>query len=587
MQIRSSKHEIRVKFKWPNKKIQKADLFVPCFEILGFGFVSNFGIRISDSLERGMSRTILCLATALVLVTLSLGVMITRYRALGSEVLVPRGPGTWKVTLLVSGTSTEKAARLLTVTPLHFNRQQICQEYCHSDEFFDKPPAARHPERRQVLWTQRATVPSGPFRARYEFYCKLDVHRPTAPMNKLTKTLYAPPHPGEYLAGESRVECDHSEIAALARRLTAEHPDPADQVEALFQYVDQKIGKEPSLGGPGLTAAECLRNGRGDSAAKSRLLVALCRNRGIPARLVTGLTLARGKGQEQVAHYWVEAWLRDQWKPMCPFHHYDGHIPATYLVLGYGEVPIARGRNVRDLDYAFLAEQNHPLEEDASVDPSVARRFFKAISLDTLAPPEARLVEFLLLLPVAALIVCLFRNVIGLISFGTFAPALVGLAFRELESLPGIFVFVSIVLLGWGMRRVMDYYHLLQVPRSAFMLSLVVVTLITGIVAANFQDLPATKFIPLFPMVILTGMIERFWTLEVEDGTIASFKTLLATMVIAASISLILGLHALVDFMFHFPETLGLVMAAQLLLGRYTGYRLSELVRFRDFAISH
>ena len=30
------------------------------------------------------------------------------------------------------------------------------------------------------------------------------------------------------------------------------------------------------------------------------------------------------------------------------------------------------------------------------------------------------------------------------------------------------------------------------------------------------------------------------------------------------------------------PETLGLVMAAQLLIGRYTGYRLVELWRFRD-----
>uniref|UniRef100_UPI00397ADEAF 7TM domain-containing protein n=1 Tax=Salmonella sp. SAL4436 TaxID=3159891 RepID=UPI00397ADEAF len=30
-------------------------------------------------------------------------------------------------------------------------------------------------------------------------------------------------------------------------------------------------------------------------------------------------------------------------------------------------------------------------------------------------------------------------------------------------------------------------------------------------------------------------------------------------------------------------ETVGLVMAALLLLGRYTGYRLTELYRFRDF----
>src|SRR4029077_13940593 len=128
-------------------------------------------------------------------------------------------------------------------------------------------------------------------------------------------------------------------------------------------------------------------------------------------------------------------------------------------------------------------------------------------------------------------------------------------------------------------------YHLLQVPRTAFLLSLVVIMLIATIIAANYQNSPvaATQYVSLFPMVILTGMIERFWTLETEDSTASSFRTLLGTMLIAASIGLFLSLHAVVRHMFRYPETLGLIMAMQLLLGRYTGYKLSELFRFRDF----
>ena len=41
----------------------------------------------------------------------------------------------------------------------------------------------------------------------------------------------------------------------------------------------------------------------------------------------------------------------------------------------------------------------------------------------------------------------------------------------------------------------------------------------------------------------------------------------------------------MVDHMFRFPETLGFIMAGQLIIGRYTGYRLSELFRFREFAV--
>jgi hypothetical protein len=70
--------------------------------------------------------------------------------------------------------------------------------------------------------------------------------------------------------------------------------------------------------------------------------------------------------------------------------------------------------------------------------------------------------------------------------------------------------------------------------------------------------------------------------LESEDGTHASFKALLGTFVVAATISLALGPDPVSATLFAFPELLGLVVAAQFLLGRYTGYRLSELYRFHD-----
>src|SRR5207237_9672610 len=96
-------------------------------------------------------------------------------------------------------------------------------------------------------------------------------------------------------------------------------------------------------------------------------------------------------------------------------------------------------------------------------------------------------------------------------------------------------------------------------------------------------QLAAPQYVPPFPMVILPGMIDRFWTLETEDSTSSSFRTLLGTMLIAASVGLFVGLRAVVNHMFRYPETLGLIMAAQLMLGRYTGYKVSELFRFRDF----
>jgi hypothetical protein len=237
------------------------------------------------------------------------------------------------------------------------------------------------------------------------------------------------------------------------------------------------------------------------------------------------------------------------------------------------------------LNYAFLVQRADPADP-ADTPPSAARRFFRAVSFHRLPPAEQRFVEFLLLVPLAALMVCVYRNVIGVGSFGTFAPALLGLAFRELHSLPGLAAFGAIVVAGWLLRRGLNRFHLLQVPRTAVLLSLVVLMVVAATVAANHHNPPlaATQYVSLFPMVILTSMIERFWTLEAEDGTGSSFRTLMGTIVMAASIALVLSLRGVADHLFRYPETVGIVMAAQLLLGRYTGYKLSELVRFRDLA---
>lgn len=210
--------------------------------------------------------------------------------------------------------------------------------------------------------------------------------------------------------------------------------------------------------------------------------------------------------------------------------------------------------------------------------------WFDGIALTELPLAERHLVEFLLLLPVAALVICFYRNIIGLVSFGTFAPALVGLCFRERSSLPGMSVFLGLLLAGWLIRRRLDRLHLLQAPRASIVLSLVVAMLVVFVAVASRWHVAVTKYVSLFPVIILAGMIERFWLLEADGGVSASFKTLLGTLVIAVSVALVTGMPWLSRWLMRYPEAIGFAMAGQVLLGRFTGYRVSELWRFRHLA---
>jgi hypothetical protein len=176
------------------------------------------------------------------------------------------------------------------------------------------------------------------------------------------------------------------------------------------------------------------------------------------------------------------------------------------------------------------------------------------------------------------------RNVVGFATFGTFMPILVALAFRETQLLWGIVLFSLIVVTGLVVRRLLERMKLLLVPRIAVMLTVVVFILATSSLVAFGTGLERALSVALFPIVIMTMMIERMSVVWEESGLRSAMQQALGSLAVASLAYLIFNVALVQHLAFVFPELLLVVLAAMLLLGRYTGYRLSELVRFRSFA---
>jgi transglutaminase-like putative cysteine protease len=539
-----------------------------------------------------MSRTGFTVAIAAVLTVLSLATLLVRRYMLGDEINGPRGASTWRVTLDVTGTLPPDHTALITLPPLDFRGQHVYDERFDSAELSPHLVHARTSGRREVVWQRRDTNGEQQFRLGCSFDCALGLWPPTPGMERVTEALDAAPavsaHGKHLPVGQRtflkpgfRIQSENKEIQRAAWVLVGPDMAPADQVRALFDHVRKLDTKDAP---PTQSALECLRARGGGSGGKSRLLVALCRNRGIPARLVTGLVLD-GDGVRPL-HFWAEAWVNNYWLPAdaADGHFGDQTFPKNHLVLNVGEEDVVRGRD-STFRPVFTVEQLQAAGNEGAPAQG-AGGFWRKLSLYRLRPAEQQLVRFLLLLPLAALIVSLFRTVIGLPTFGTFAPALMGMAFLDLKVLPwGMLIYLVVVLAGWGLRRLLDRLHLLQVPRVSVLLTLLVLLLVTGVAVGAHLGLPATSYITLLPLVILTHLVERFWTVETEDGTAASFKTLAGTFVVSVVVSLALSPRPVGTWMFRYPETTGVILACQLLLGRYTGYRLSELYRFHDLLI--
>jgi transglutaminase-like putative cysteine protease len=522
-----------------------------------------------------MTKTWLCAITAAVLIVLSVTIFVSRRHVLGAE---SAGPPGWNVTLTVDGTLSVRDASVTVVRPPDFRRQHISEEHFESSKDLRDPLRKRKTVtgQRNFTWRRESGMAGGPvpFHLQYAFLCSLQ--RPTPGMQRQTARLDSGPQPGAYLKATSRIQSGDPKIAKIAADHAPDDLPPVEKVRALFSYVAE-LKTRP---GPATQSALASLEG-GSDAGKSRLLVALCRNRGIPTRLLGGLVLHEGDKHKMLR--WVEAWVDNRWLPMCPtFGHFgDEAFPENYLVLRIGDGPVVSGRGAR-LQYTFAVHNTHG-GNGSDATPSEAKTIWRNLSLYNLRPAEQHVVKFLLLLPIAALIVSFMRTVIGIPTFGTFSPALIGLMFVDLKSLTwGLPIFVGTVLVGWGIRRLLDRFHLLQVPRVGAMLTLIVVFLIVMIAVASRFGVQTTQYVALFPLVILTHLVERFWTVETEDSTAASFRTLLGTLAVALTVTLALAPEAVGTWMFRYPETLGVVLAGQFLLGRYTGYRLTELYRFED-----
>jgi len=87
--------------------------------------------------------------------------------------------------------------------------------------------------------------------------------------------------------------------------------------------------------------------------------------------------------------------------------------------------------------------------------------------------------------------------------------------------------------------------------------------------------------VALFPMVILAMTIERMSIVWEELGAVDAIKQGIGSLVAAAIAYLIMSIKYVEHLVFVFPELLLILLAATLLLGRYSGFRLLELRRFK------
>jgi len=282
-------------------------------------------------------------------------------------------------------------------------------------------------------------------------------------------------------------------------------------------------------------------------------------------------------GRKRISHQWVEAYIGGHWVPFGPTNDHFAEVPERYLVLYRGDESLFRHSSDINFDYHYQIESKMvPAQE--------AKTAFGAFNLwalfERLGMPFA-LLQTILMLPVGALIVVLFRNVIGLPTYGTFLPALIAAAAKGTGLGWGmisiILIIAAVSLARWLMQRL----HLLHSPSLAILLTIVVMTMLLASLGAEKLGLEELAKVSFYPIAVMAIAAERFYLSLAERGIGDAVSQLAGTLIVVAACYVVMNSLALQILMSGFPEVMGLVIAANLYLGRWVGLRVFEYARFR------
>jgi len=316
---------------------------------------------------------------------------------------------------------------------------------------------------------------------------------------------------------------------------------------------------------------------------KAKLAIDLLSLAEIPTRKVRGLFLESGRRRQALKSF-IEIHDGKQWRLFNQTTAEEG-VPEHFILWQRG------GLSLLDIEGGRHSKVHFSIIENSHSARNIAVRYGEDeqaalvdFSIYSLPIEEQNAFKSILLVPIGAIIVVLMRILVGIRTSGTFMPILIALAFIKTSLLTGLFIFIFVVSAGLLIRSYLSHLNLLLVARISAVI-IVVIGLMAGMsIISQKLGFSQALTVTFFPMIILAWTIERMSILWEEDGP---HEVIIqgAGSLFVATLAYLCMTNRVVEYLtFNFPELLFVNLAFILLLGQYTGYRLTELRRFQPIA---
>lgn len=300
----------------------------------------------------------------------------------------------------------------------------------------------------------------------------------------------------------------------------------------------------------------------------------------IPARIARTIKLEEGRKTEK-PDIMLEAYYDGHWG-LYDLNTAKIGLPKNWVIIQRGGVSLldVKGGEDSTVVFSVLKSVASPLKMAEHRAKAHDELWSYNYSMYTLPIFEQNTLKWLMIFPLAILVVVIMRNVIGVSTMGTFTPMLLAMALVRTGFWPGLICFSVMIALGLVMRALVAKLNLLLVPRISFVVIFVILLIQVLTVVGYRLNYTIVSSAIFFPIIITAWIIERASITWEEEGAVNTLKEIVFTFITAVVTYFVISNEYVRHIMFAFNELNLVILFIVMLLGTYTGYRVTELMRF-------
>ncbi len=308
-------------------------------------------------------------------------------------------------------------------------------------------------------------------------------------------------------------------------------------------------------------------------------IIQLLAVKGIAARIVRGVKLNE-KRRGVPADLMLEVYEKNKWV-IYNIETGESGLPKNFVLFQRGGVSLldVSGGVSSEVRFSVSKSVISAFKMAGSRAKYENSRLFN-YTIYNLPSLEQNTLKWLMIFPLGILLVVILRNVVGISTMGTFTPMLISMSLVRTGFISGFICFSVIVALGLLIRTMLTRLNLLLVPRISAVVICVIVIMQLLTVFGYQADWKVIASAAFFPIIITAWIIERACITWEEEGARNATKQIVNTLLVAVITYFVISSAYIRHIMFAFNEWNLVILILVMLLGTYTGYRLTEIKRF-------